>query len=269
MGKQLSVCMELPSDIQELSQYCQSVYLTAETVIHRWGHIIRTANGAAWVVKALGGTKREQQLAYVAGILHDSVRPLTEQICHAQASAENALHILSTYSAFTDVEKQEIYLAIKDHRNPVTWKTSVHQSVYLSDKILEHMGAYLDFRAPVWTGELSHTDFQGLEPVEAVIQYYNNVSQKFLIGQFPKFVEDLVLYQTSWNKKYLKTLKNGDSWAVNMAETLYYAGSRKEDFDQTLLSFQPEGDFQKKWTHEMREYIAGKKFPYFQDLLRL
>ncbi len=261
--------MELPLDIQELSQYCQSVHLTADTVIHRWGHSARTAHGAAWIVNVLGGTKREQQLAYVAGILHDCVRPLTEQIDHAQASAETALHILNTYSTFTDSEKQEIYLAIKDHRNPVIWETSVHQSVYLSDKVLEHMGAYLDFRAPVWAGELSHTDFQGLAPVEGVIQYYDNASQKFLTGQFPEFVRDLVLYQTTWNKKYLKALKNGILWAANMAETLYYAGSRKEDFEQTLLSFQPEGDFQKKWTHEMREYIAGKKFSYFQDLLRL
>lgn len=258
--------MELTHSMQDLTEHCKAEYEKAETVIHRWGHIIRTAKGAVWFVKILKGTKREEQLAYVAGILHDIMRPNTEKVCHAQASAQKALEIVSTYPEFTDSEKKEIYQAIKDHRNFAAWKSPLHQSVYLSDKICEHMGAYLDFRAPVWAGELSHSDFCGLEPLEAVLQYYERVSRKFLTVGYPNLLKGLVSYQVSWNKSYVEALKDGENWAVEMAETLFFTGRNKEDFEQTLVSFKPRGK-QREWVNEMRDYVAGKKFQHFHNFI--
>ena len=259
--------MKKTPGMQNLIEHCRMKYERAESVIHRWGHITRTATGAVWFVNVLGGTEREQQLAYISGILHDIVRPITEEICHAQASAQKALEILGEYPEFSESEKHEIYQAIKDHRNPATWKNPLHQSIYLSDKIFEHMGAYIDFRAPVWAGELSHTDFRGLEPVEAVLQYYKRASQKFLTGIFPDFVKGLTDYQRSWNKKYFEALKNSSDWAVAMAEDLYFAGRKKEDFEHVLIRFSPEGKNQRKWVDEMREYVAGGKFEHFYRLI--
>ena len=263
---QLISRMELTPGMQNLTEYCKSAYEKAETVIHQWGHIQRTTNGAVWFCSILGGTEREQQLAYVSGILHDIVRPTTEEICHAQASAEKALTIIGGYPEFTDSEKHEIYQAIKDHRKPVPWKSPLHQSVYLSDKICEHMGAYLDFRAPAWAGELSHSDFRGLKPVEAVLHYYEKVSYKFLTERYPNFVKDLVNYQTGWNRRYVDALKSNEGWAVEMAEKFFYSGRGKEDFEKTLLSFNPKGN-QREWVNEMRDYTAGKKFQHFRNLI--
>ncbi|MGC1120926.1 MAG: HD domain-containing protein [Candidatus Methanofastidiosia archaeon] len=259
--------MDISRAMNQLTEYCKNVYTQAESVIHQWGHIWRTTQGAVWFVKTTGGSQREQQLAYVAGILHDIVRPITEEVCHAQASAEKALLILDNYSEFTMSEKEEIYNAIRDHRKPVSWKTRVHQSVYLSDKILEHMGAYLDFRGAVWAGELSHTDLEGLEPVNAVITYYEEASPKFLTGLFPDFVKNLVEYQIDWNRKYLSALKTGESWACQMAENLFNQGRQKHDFEYILSSFEPQNKKQQIWTREMKAYVIGQKFPVFQPLL--
>ena len=259
--------MEFTPGMRELTERCKLLYSDAESVIHRWGHIMRTARGAVWFVNLSGGSERDQQLAYVAGILHDGVRPVTEETCHAHASAEWALILLEAYSEFSDEETQSICQAIQDHRMPAVWKSPVHQSVFLSDKILEHMGAYLDFRAPVWAGELSYTDLHGLEPVEAVICYYRNASRKFCAGNFPDFVHDLVEYQTHWNRVFLEALIAHEPWAVDMAEYLFSAGSKKKNFDWILASFSPHGSQQEKWSSEMNAYITGKKFRHFQEVL--
>jgi hypothetical protein len=228
---------------------------------------MRTTRGAVWFVNLSGGTERDQQLAYVAGILHDGIRPVTEETCHAHASAEWALTMLEAYPEFSNEEKQSIYQAIHDHRIPVAWKSPLHQSVFLSDKILEHMGAYLDFRAPVWAGELSNTDFYGMEPIDAVLRYYRNASKKFLTGIFPECVHGLVEYQTHWNREFLEALITTEQWAVDMAEQLFLSGQHKEDFDRVLASFTPRGSEQEKWSGEMNDYITGKKFRQFQSLL--
>ena len=51
-----------------------------------------------------------------------------------------------------------------------------------------------------------------------------------------------------------------------MAERFFLSGKRKEDFDKMLYAFKPEGR-QREWVVEMRDYIAGKKFQHFQDLI--
>lgn len=262
--------MHLTEGMQNLTEYCKSEYEKAESVIHQWGHIIGTANGAVWFVKVLGGDEREQQLAYVAGILHDIVRPDTELICHAKASSERAVQILQNYPEFTENEKEKICEAVRDHRGPVEWKTLPHQCVFLSDKLFEHMGAYLDFRACVWVGELSHSDCKGIEPIEAIIGYYNKRASKRKLSElgFPPFVAELVDYQAGWNWRYKEALEKGEEWAIDMATRLYDSGREKEDFDAMLMSFKPKNEKQSDWTNEMKDYLQGKKFQYFQGLLK-
>ena len=258
--------MELTSGMRDLTDYCKGEYKKAESVIHAWGHIMRTAQGAVWFVRVLGGTEREEQLAYTAGILHDIVRPDNEEVCHAQASAEKALIIMNKYPEFTSSEKLEIYQAIRNHRYPVEWKSIIHQSVYLSDKICEHMGAYLDFRAPAWAGELSHSEFGGLEPVESVLKYYEMVSKKFSAENYPDSLKCLVSYQVDWNKRFVEALETNEEWAVETAEQFFLSGKRREDFDSMLITFNARGT-QQEWVTEMRDYIAGEKFKHFQSLV--
>lgn len=242
-------------DLTELEEFCKGEYKDAESVIHRWGHISRVADGARWFVKVRNGSYEDQRLAYVAGLLHDFVRPITEKRCHAEESAENAKEILEVFNLKED-KISKISKAIKDHRKPPnSWVSISHQSVYLSDKIFEHMGAYLDFRACVWAGELSHTDYKELEPIEAVLTYYDKASSKFLNREFPEFTEPIVSYQRRWNERFHDELENGENWAEDMAERLFYEGKGKSDFDETLKNFETNYKEQKRWKKEMISYI--------------
>lgn len=259
--------MEMTPGMRVLTEQSRALYGDAESIIHQWGHIMRTTRGAVWVIDVVGGSVREQQLAYVAGILHDCVRPVTEEICHARVSGEKARSLLESYPEFTPHEKQAIVKAIQDHRKPVAWESRVHQSVYLSDKIFEHMGAYLDFRASVWTGELSRTDFKGMTPLEAVIEYYTAASSKFLTGIFPRWIQKIVEYQLQWNRTFLSALTSNQKWAVEMAENLVDAGMQGKEFEQILASFIPRGTEQEKWAREMEKYIRGDLLTYFKELL--
>ncbi len=247
--------MILSKNTIELEKYCKITYDDAESVIHRWGHISRVADGARWIVKVNEGSEEEQELAYVAGLLHDIVRPITEEKCHAEESAEKARRILKDFK-FQESSISEIIKAIEDHRRPPeTWDSMLHQSVYLADKIFEHMGAYLDFRACVWAGELSHTDYKDLEPIEAVLTYYDKASSKFLDSKFPEFTKPIVSYQQRWNEKFHNELENGENWAEDMADRLYYKGKEKEDFEETLKNFETNYKEQKRWKKEMISYI--------------
>lgn len=242
-------------DISELESFCKKEYEDAESVIHRWGHISRVADGARWFVKVRNGSEENQMLAYSSGLLHDIVRPITEETCHAKASSETAEEILTVFNFKVD-HISKICKAIKDHRRPPSnWESILHQSVYLADKILEHMGAYLEFRACVWAGELSHTDYRDLEPIEAVLTYYEKASSKFLDGKFPEFTEPIVSYQRRWNQRFYKALKKEQKWSEDMAERLFYEGRKKADFDETLRNFTIKHPEQKRWKKEMISYI--------------
>ncbi|MFW6083317.1 MAG: HD domain-containing protein [Thermoplasmatota archaeon] len=244
-------------DLFELEKFCKEEYKNADSVIHRWGHVARVAEGARWFVKVKNGSDDNQRLAYAAGLLHDIVRPITEERSHSETSAESAEEILEVFN-FHENHISKVSKAIKDHRKPPdNWESILHQSVYLADKILEHMGAYLDFRACVWAGELSHTDYKVLEPIEAVLRYYDEASSKFLDREFPEFTEPIVSYQRQWNRRFHKGLKDGKPWTEEMATKLFYKGKEKADFEETLTNFKTSYPEQKRWKKEMISYIKS------------
>jgi len=245
-------------DKKRIEKICKPYYEDAESVIHRWGHVERVAKSAPFFVEFLGGNKKEKELSYIAGILHDIVRPKTEKRCHAKASSNKAREILEESSEMNEREIDKISKAIEDHREPTKWESPLHQSVYLADKIFEHMGAYLDFRASVWAGELSHTDYKNKKPIEAILTYYEKASNKFLELKFPKSLEELVNHQKKWNKEYKKALENNKEWALDMGKRLFKTGRQSKDFDKTLKTFNTENKKQEEWKKEMERYIKFK-----------
>ncbi|MBS3817066.1 MAG: HD domain-containing protein [Candidatus Thermoplasmatota archaeon] len=104
-------------NIDDLENHCKEAYKDAESIIHGWGHAYRVAEGAKWLVKMKNKSKENQDLAYVAGLLHDIVRPIDEERCHAEASAEKARDIL-TYFNLQENHISKICKAVKDHRYP-------------------------------------------------------------------------------------------------------------------------------------------------------
>jgi len=259
--------MEMTEGIQKLTDHCKNHYQNSKSKVHGWGHAERTARGAVWFVEMAGGGKRECELAYVSGLLHDYVRPGSEKSDHARESADSARVILADYSEFMPHEVDLIAQAIEDHRKPVKWRTPLHQSVYLADKVLEHMGTYSDFRACAWAGELSRTDLVGMAPIDAVSKYYQSSERKFRAENYPPFVERLVDRQSEWNHTFKNALKRKEDWAMDLATKMFNNGAAGKDLDESLLRFSPRGTEQKKWTVDMRSYVDGSIFERIDTLI--
>lgn len=261
--------MRMTEDLMRLTEDCKKEYNTPDSLAHGLGHVNRTANGAAWFVCKAGGTEREQEISYAAGLLHDIKRRKFESLSHAISGSERAPEILKRYS-FTEDENNEIIIAIRDHRDLAEWKSIVHQSVYFSDKVFELMGAYMDFRGPFWVGEKFNEKYKDTDtkPLEALLILYEKARNKiFVPAKYPDFARDLVNYQIGWNSEFNEGLKNNEEWAVEMGMKMLDYGRKRIGFEEVILNYEPKNSKQKKWTKEMQDYIKGKKFSEFDNLL--
>ncbi|MFZ3077936.1 MAG: HD domain-containing protein [Candidatus Aenigmatarchaeota archaeon] len=261
--------MRMTEDLMHLTEECKKIYENADSLAHRCGHIKRTADGAVWFVKNRGGTEREQELAYAAGLLHDIRRKRFNSKFHAMESSLAAPKILKRYS-FTEDERNEIIIAVRDHSYLTDWKSLVHQSVYLSDKILELMGAYLDFRAPFYIGEKFEEVYKikGVKPLEAILSFYQEYKNKiFIPSKYPDFVGNFVNYQMKWNLEFVESLENNKEWAIELGMNMFECGRKRIDFEKTIMNYEPNGIMQKKWADEMQSYVKGSKFKEFEKMI--
>ncbi len=249
-------------------------YLRAElerqkrlNTIHDLGHQLRVAKGAVWFVKILGGSAEQQRLAYVAGLLHDIVRPATEKVCHAAVSAQKAGRILMEFGwPERDVEK--IVQAIADHRQrPKKWRSPLHQSVYLADKILEQMGAYVVFRRCQYVGECY--DYRSWPWLEAVQSHFGVRLERFPPKEFPRRFRAMVEYQYSWPFKFTQALTAGQSWAVYLGKYAWSNGvNHKQSVEKMIAAFRPRFRMDKRFKKEAMAYIMGRRFKRFEKLIK-
>jgi len=241
----------------------EAEYITVFT--HSYGHFKRVADGAVWFVKLLNGSEHEQQLAYIAGLLHDIVRPADENIDHAIASAERSKDILDRFSVSKD-DKKAIIKAIRDHRLPVKWESTLHQSVYLADKILEQMGAYLIFRRCMYVGE--SVTYRDMPMEEAVNKHFVFRMNRIKKTDFPERFSRLVDYQWKWLYEAAEALKNSKPWAWEIAQHSYKAGKTHEmSLEELILTFETAHPESAKVKEEAVEYLERKKFKEFEKLV--
>lgn len=135
---------------------------------HNWGHVQRVSAYAPEIVKALGGSEREAEVARTAGYMHDIVRFPTETESHGQAGARKAKEVFSENEpgpfGFTKEEAEIILNAISKHESPPPWlKTEnrdkadlsaadrIQLAVWLADK-LEANGYYVLARRAGFVG---------------------------------------------------------------------------------------------------------------------
>jgi HD superfamily phosphodiesterase len=236
--------------------------------IHDFGHQLRVAKGAVWFVKILEGSERQQKLAYIAGLLHDIVRPATEKICHAAASAKKSERILKNFG-WPEKDIQKIVRAIADHRErPKKWLSPLHQSVYLADKILEQMGAYVAFRRCQYVGECE--DFRKWPWLEAVQKHFQDRLEKFPPKEFPKRFQTLVSYQYDWPFKFAQALRTKQTWAVYLGKYAWSNGlDHRMSVEQMIENFKPRFKEDVKFKKEALAYIKGRKFRHFGNLLKI
>jgi len=253
------------SPVKEIENFVKKESESIKTATHNYGHFKRVADGAVWFVKVLGGNEHEQKLAYIAGLLHDIVRPADEKVDHAAASAERSRRILQQFKLSKN-DANVIVEAIRDHRLPVKWKSPLHQSVYLADKILEQMGAYLIFRRCMYVAE--SVSYKGMHMEEAINKHFVYRMERIKKGDFPARFSKLVEYQWKWLAEGQKALKEGKLWAWEIAKVSYENGrSREKSLEELILTFEPSHPEGARVKKEAVAYLEGKKFGEFEELV--
>lgn len=252
-------------EIKAIEKFVKNKTKNVASVTHNFGHLRRAARGARWFAGVLGGDKKEQKLAYIAGLLHDIIRPPSKKICHARASAEKSKKILKQFK-IDKSDLNKIILAIRDHSERVKWESSLHSSVFLADKILEQMGAFIVFRRCMYVGEC--IDYKKTKAREAIINQFRKRLSKFNPDNFPRKFSKLVNYQYAWPAKFIKMLENGQAWTSEIAEIFYKYGRKKITPERAIKQFKPKHQGGKKYQKEALEYMKGKKLKSFRKLIK-
>lgn len=250
--------------VKEIEEFVKE-NVTDTLITHDFSHFKRVSIGARWFVTILKGTKEEETLAYIAGLLHDCVRPDTEKVCHAVASTEKARKILNNFNI--DPESIErIAQAIRDHRKPVKWTSPLHQSVYLADKTLESMGHYVTFRRCVYVGECR--DYNGKPFEQSIENYLEYRLKKFDFTKFPLVFQPLVKEMFRPAIGFHEIFKRREDWSLRLARFCYDKGRDKSaTMDEIIRNFSPDSEEAKTFKIESLKYIEGRKFDYFKKLV--
>jgi len=251
--------------IKKIEKFVKNEKKNTASVVHDFSHLRRTAIGAKWFAEILGGGKKEQNLAYIAGLLHDIIRPASGKICHAKASAERSREVLKQFR-LDKADLKKIILAIRDHREKTKWKSPLHASVFLADKLLEQMGAFVVFRRCMYVGEC--IDYKKTAFKVAIIRQFRKRLTKFNPTKFPEEFLKLASYQYSWPEKFLRRLENNEAWAVEIAESFYKYGRKKMNLEKVVERFQSKYQEGKNYKKEILEYIKGRKFKFFSKLIK-
>jgi len=229
-------------------------------------HLTRTATGAKWFTQVFGGTNEEQDVSYVAGLIHDLMRPPTENVDHTEISIREATNVLSKFTIPSDIS-QKILRCIEEHRIfhdiPI-----IQQSVFLSDKLLEQSGAYLIFRRSYYIGEC--VDFTDIPFEEAVVTYWKRRMEKFFPENFHLKVRDLAQYQFTFPQSFFHAFQTKAPWAQTLAREFYSYGRNKQiNLDDLIESYKSTDPQIMVLQQEAKEYIHGMKYNQFQTLIHI
>jgi hypothetical protein len=236
-----------------------------KSIVHDYGHLKRTATGARWVVRILKGTKEEEELAYAAGLLHDIVRPPSEKVCHVDDVDERSRRILSDIGIRRE-DAERIVEAALGHRKVHEWNSILHGSVFVSDKLLEQMGAYTSFRKSYYPGECM--DYVGVEPMKALLDYILMRRDMFNVESFESFFRPLAEYQYGKALVFYSAIESGKAWARELALHMYWHGKKHDTgFEEAVRVFKPSGREGKEIRNEALLYMEGKMFPKFEEIL--
>ncbi len=255
--------------VQKIESIVKKETMNSPSVIHNFYHIKRVAIGSKWFASFFSASAEEKRICYIAGLLHDVVRP-AKMGDHASLSAERSRQILTELNVDKDAVETIVW-AVKNHSNLKDvanrqWKSLAEQCVFLADKILEIWGAYIVFRRSMYVGECKN--YEGMDKIEALLDHHTHWLNLLTPKDFPLF-KQLAEYQYQWMYDFVKSLQNSEDWAVDLATRLYDAGKEKKDMDKTIRSFLPEGEKQKHFHNEAVAYLDGKKFPEFEKMVKI
>lgn len=248
--------------IEQLIKRCDS----RNDPVHDSSHLRRVAEGAAWFVKVAGGNSTEQQAAYIAGLLHDIVRPLTNKAGHEVASARVAARVLKALKFEAEIASQ-IVTAIADHGGTRSWNSTLHEAVFFADKVFEQMGALVLFRRCTWVGECADTHQTTV--LASVAQQFAIKLKKYRPTAFARPFRQLVAAQYTWPMQFLKALRAGEGWALYMATAGFCNGALDRlPIDKFVRNFIPIAEQDAAARTEALKYLRGEKWLEWAVLIR-
>ena len=249
--------------IKEIENYLEK-NLGALSIVHGLGHLKRTATGARWFVEILKGSEEEGEIAYLAGLIHDLKRPLSEKIDHSELSVNEAKKVLGKFEV-GEAQAKRVLEMVGAHRE-VSGNDLIVQSVYLSDKILEQSGAYNTIRRCRFVGEC--IDYRDWEWKRAIDYQFTWRMKKFNPAVFPERFLRLVEYQYAWMAEYFEAFKRDEDWALGLGKLCHENGRTHgagfEEFIENLEEVGGVGRYRK----EALDYINGKKFKEFEVMIK-
>jgi predicted hydrolase (HD superfamily) len=252
--------------VMEIENFVKEETKNVELITHSFDHLKRTAIGSRWFVKILNGSKEEQDLAYIAGLLHDIFRPGTGKKPHAETSADRSGEILKKFNLDENFI-QMIIQAIRDHSMFTQWDSVLHQSVFLADKILELMGGYAVFRRSVYVGECK--DFIGVPFKEAMLTHWSEKIGKWAPERFPNIFRKLTKQRHEFLIIFFEAFKKENEWAIKLAEQSYMEGKiYRLPLEGFIKNFIPVSEVDEKIQKDAIDYINGKKFKEFEKLVK-
>jgi len=251
--------------VEAIEQYVYGI-TKGVSPVHGFCHLKRTAIGARWFSQIFGGTEEEQDIAYVAGLIHDLKRPSSEKIDHTHISIDEAKKVMVQFSV-DEKTAHAILQLIEDHR--VFHEVSLlKQSVFLSDKILEQSGAYVVFRRSFYIGEC--IDFREIPFEEAVISYWTKRMKKFSPENYLVEVRDLAVHQFEKQTLFLNAFIKKQAWARHLAMDFYTYGRNNEgNLDMLIESYTTAYEQVKILQQETDDYIHGKNYDQFRTMISI
>jgi HD superfamily phosphodiesterase len=252
--------------VREIEERVREKTIVPLSIAHAFDHLKRTAVGAKWFAGILGCSLEEQEKAYLSGLLHDIHRPPSGKMHDESISRgyEEAKNILKEFG-LPEETIEEIALPIKKHREKLEGESTIYQSVFFADKVLENMGAMIVFRRNMYIGE--NPEYAGVPLKSAVIKQYEKRLNKFTPSDFPARILGLVRYQYQWPCDYLAAYKRKEVWALRLGEYCYEKGKSKSSFVESVESFEPWFEKDSEYKKEAMEYIQGKKFKQFGRMI--
>lgn len=231
---------------------------------HDFHHVKRVAVGAKWFAKQLGMDDHKQEIAYIAGLVHDLGRPKTEKVDHTESSIRLATKMLEGF----DLSKNDLMAIVElvgVHREG---NASVEkQVVFLADKLWEQMGANVVFRRAIFCSEI--VDYKDWDPIEAMIHQHRLRTKKFYPELFPKRFQKLAKYQYQWSLESLRATEKHQPWMLELIDHCRKeALKRRTTVDSIIKSFKPKFRQGKRFQKEANLYITGKKTTLFEKLVK-
>ncbi len=261
-------------DVNDFEAAVKEQTRSVVVVSHNFSHLKRTAEGSEFLVETTGGDLQNRLIAYEGSLVHDFGRPNSEIIEHGDQCVEGARQFLKGWDC---LGKEDEILRMVSNHNTVIEGPVYDRALFIADKALEAMGAYVAFRVCVYAAEID--DFKDRDMTELpqlTHDLMSNRMRKYNDSIFPEEVRPLVRKQSDWTWRFIEDLKDGKEWALNLASHCFSYGrsvrewdgnSPKPSFEDMIYQYIPILGDDLQYKQEAMRYLTEPLYHFCHNLV--